>query len=103
MPSPSPSSLLTSLGTRPARLIHVLAAVVLISCLILLLIAPLRVNHDVALFLIMAEKLIDGAVPYVDYLTINFPMAQYVHLPAVALARAVQVNPIPVFNLGVLL
>jgi hypothetical protein len=71
--------------------------------LILVLINPLRVNRDASLHLLIGQLLLQGAVPYVDYVEINPPLIHYLHVIPDAIALWIGVNPIPVFLLIILL
>ena len=59
---------------------------------------PLRINHDCALYLQAAELLLDGAMPYRDFVDTNPPLVIYLSVPVAALARLIGASPIPVFQ-----
>ncbi len=60
--------------------------------------APDRINHDCALYLQEAELLLDGAVPYRDFVELNPPLVIYLNVPTVFLARFLDISPIVVFH-----
>lgn len=60
---------------------------------------PLDINHDVALNLSLAQKLLDGQTPYVDFVEINPPLMIYMNVPPVLLGGVFGVAPIIVFNI----
>jgi len=64
--------------------------------------APRRINHDCALYLHQAELLLDGGVPYVDFVDTNPPLIVYLNVPPVLLSRAVGVSAATTFH-GLLL
>ena len=45
-------------------------------------------NHDCALLLQCGEMILNGSIPYIDYVELNTHMAQYIHIPPVLLYRA---------------
>jgi hypothetical protein len=59
---------------------------------------PLEVNHDVALNLSLAQKILDGQTPYVDFIEINPPLVFYLNIPPILVGDAIGVNPIVVFH-----
>ncbi len=62
---------------------------------------PLRINHDCASYLQMAEMVLDGAVPYCGVVDINPPLSLYLHIPPAWLARRLRISPIIVFQVAV--
>lgn len=76
-------------------LIGVLAAAISLS--------PARIHHDCALYLHQAELILDGAVPYRDFVDTNPPLIMYVNLPPVVLGRILGISPILAFHLLVVL
>lgn len=60
--------------------------------------APQRVNHDCAQYLQMAGMLLDGGVPYCDFVDTNPPLIIYLNVVPAALARTFGVSPIVVFH-----
>jgi hypothetical protein len=75
-------------------LILMLATPVVHTCL-----DPLRINHDCADLLQIADGMLDGRLPYVDAVETNPPLIIYLYLPAAALARAIGLHPILAFTL----
>jgi hypothetical protein len=55
------------------------------------------VSHDCALLLQIGELLLNGKLPYVDYVEVNPPLIQYLSVPPVLIARVLGLHPIPVF------
>jgi len=60
------------------------------------------INDDAAVYLLCAQRLLDGNVPYVDYVELNPPLAHYVHIPPVYLARQTGIEPTLIFHILVL-
>ncbi|MBF0624681.1 MAG: hypothetical protein HQL82_07720 [Magnetococcales bacterium] len=73
----------------------------LISLLRYLLWYPLSANADVGWYLVCAERLLAGGLPFIDYVEFNLPTIVYVNIPPVLLAHGLGVNPIPVYLLSV--
>lgn len=91
---------------RPARLAASLASPWITLTLILIAIGQQLCGHldcDVSWFITFAEKVLDGAVPYIDVTDPNPPAAFLVLTPAVLLARAYHVAVEPVVAILVLL
>ena len=59
---------------------------------------PQRINADCALYLQQAELLLDGAVPYRDFVDTDPPLIAYLNVLPVALARMLGVSPIAAFG-----
>jgi len=53
---------------------------------------PYYVNDDSAMYLEIGKRLLDGQIPYVDYVEINFPLIHYLSVPPVLLARLLGAN-----------
>jgi len=70
----------------------------IIVLLVAMLISPLRVNHDCAMYLQEAELLLDGGVPYVDFVETNPPLIVYLSALPVMLARATGISAIVCFH-----
>ena len=64
---------------------------------------PDAFHHDVGWILYCAGEMLDGAVLYRDLIDENPPLVFWLSLPAVAIARALHLAPILVWNLGVFL
>jgi hypothetical protein len=80
------------------------AAVLLLAAALLgLWQLPQRINHDCAFGLQQAQMLLDGGVPYCDFIDANPPLIVYLNVPPAALARYLGGSPIVVFHLSVLL
>jgi hypothetical protein len=60
--------------------------------------SPLRINAADALSLQQAQLMLDGAMPYVDFVDANSPMMTYLALPSAALASMLHLSPIPLFT-----
>lgn len=65
----------------------------------LILSSPLMVSRDAALYLEAAMVLVEGGVPYIDFVDLNPPLAQDLHLAPVQLAAALGINAINAFYL----
>jgi hypothetical protein len=89
MPSPT-----CDRGPRPA-----LATVLLAVILVLVARWPLGIGHDAAMYLQAGALLVDGEVPYVDFVDLNPPLIVYLSALPAALARALGAHPAPVFLL----
>lgn len=79
----------------------------LVACVAVLAVAalaenPRAIGHDQAIYLHCASRLLVGGVPYVDFVDANLPMPEYVDVLPAAIARALRVNPIPVFTVLIL-
>lgn len=85
----------------------VFTAIVGTLCLIgLVLFSGMPVNHDCAVFLQCAQLLLNGDLPYVDYVEINPPLIQYIHVLPVSLAQWLDVDvamTFQVFVMGIVL
>jgi hypothetical protein len=64
--------------------------------LIFIVLYPLRINHDVALFLEIGDLLLDGYTPYVDYIEINLPLIHYINTIPAIISNVLAINPIPI-------
>jgi hypothetical protein len=60
-------------------------------------------NHDTAWFLYGAERMLDGARLYHDIIEVNPPLAFYLKVPAVIVARLLDIPVIPAFKLFIIL
>jgi len=70
----------------------------IIVLLVAMLLSPLRVNHDCAMYLQEAELLLDGGVPYVDFVETNPPLIVYLSALPVMLARTTGISAIVCFH-----
>ena len=95
--SPSGSAAREGLAPMPLLLIGVVFAV----AILLRQVVPL--NTDVSWLLVIGERMLDGQRLYRDIIEINPPMAPFAYLPAVALARALGVDPRHVIDAQLLL
>ena len=59
---------------------------------------PQRTSADCALYLQQAELLLDGAVPYRDFIDANPPLIAYLNVVPAAVARTLGVSPIAAFG-----
>ena len=66
---------------------------------LLILIFPLSIHEDCALYLQCAELLLEGKLPYVDFVEINPPLIMYLSAVPVLIAGLVHVHPILIFQL----
>lgn len=80
-----------SIEARPTQLW--LAASVLATVIALTLQASMHINADTSWLLYVAERTLDGAVPYRDILETNPPASFLIYMPAVALAQLVGAAP----------
>jgi hypothetical protein len=81
----------------------VLAFCVAVAALLGIWQTPQRINHDSAYYLQQAEMVLDGAVPYRDFVDVNLPLINYLNLPPVWLARTLNVSPIVALQAYVML
>lgn len=58
---------------------------------------PLRINHDVAIYLEIGDFLLEGKIPYVDYIEVNLPLIHYISAIPVFISRILLTNPIKIF------
>lgn len=75
----------------------------LLFALMVFYLSRISLNHDVAWLLYAAGRMWDGAKLYVDIYEINPPLAVYINLPAVWVARLLGWPEIPVFYAYVIL
>lgn len=59
------------------------------------------IHPDCAMYLHTGELILDGQIPYVDFVEINPPLVMYLHAVPVAVARALGASPVSVFNVMV--
>lgn len=59
------------------------------------------IHPDCAMYLHTGELILDGQIPYVDFVEINPPLVMYLHALPVAIARALGASPVSVFNVMV--
>ncbi|MCB9864798.1 MAG: hypothetical protein H6820_15695, partial [Phycisphaerales bacterium] len=74
-----------------------LVGVKLLVFALIIVIRPFNITHDCGLLLHAAQRLLDGDVPYVDFLEQNPPLIYYLLAIPVQAARALGANPIPVY------
>ncbi|MEL7234496.1 MAG: hypothetical protein AAGK74_08370, partial [Chloroflexota bacterium] len=60
---------------------------VIVLTLVIIVIAPYRIDHDASWFLHVANLMLGGAVPNIDIIDINLPMIQYISIVVVLLSR----------------
>ncbi len=60
--------------------------------------SPLRINHDCAYYLQMAEALLDGGVPYCDFVDTNPPLIIYLSVVPVLIARTLGISVMVAFQ-----
>lgn len=66
-----------------------LAAIAIVS---LVMIVPQQMNWDVSWYIIICERMLDGAIYGVDFIEVNPPAALWLYLGPVAFARAVGIS-----------
>ena len=59
---------------------------------------PQRINHDCAYYLQMAEALLDGSLPYCDFVDTNPPLIIYLNVVPVLIARTLGISAIVAFQ-----
>ena len=80
-------------------MLEILVFLLFILNFALIIISPLRVHTDNALHTLHARSILEGYVPYVDFVEFNFPMVIYQHIPVVLIAHLLRVNEIPVLQM----
>lgn len=60
--------------------------------------AHARISHDVAWYLLVAERILDGAVLYEDIIEVNPPLGMWFALPSALISRLLGVDAIEVFT-----
>ncbi len=63
--------------------------------------SPQRIHHDCAIYVQCGELLLDGKVPYVDFVDINPPLIMYLNAVPAFVARRLGIAPIVTFSLFV--
>ncbi len=80
--------------------------ILLLSLVIIMLglmaLNPLALNVDSALYLEVGRYLLDGRVPYVDYIELNPPLIHYINVLPVFLGNIFNINPIITYKILVL-
>ncbi len=66
------------------------------------LLFPLSIHQDCAMYLECAQLLLDGRLPYTDFIDINPPLIMYLNVVPVLLSHVVPLHPIVVFDLLIL-
>lgn len=84
---------------RGYKFLFILTGLVLALMLASIIITPLRINQDAALFLIAGRLILEGNTPYVDFIELNPPLIYYFNVIPNFVARLLAVNAIPVFTL----
>lgn len=64
---------------------------------------PMSINHDVALYLECGRQLLQGKLPYVDFMDVNPPLIMYLSTVPVAIASALTIPVIAGLHLVVLM
>lgn len=82
---------------RSFRLVPLITRVILGLVLFFIFLYPLRVNHDAAIYLEIGDFLLEGKIPYVDYIEVNLPLIHYINVIPVLISRILKTNPIRVF------
>lgn len=101
LPGADPQTILSGSPLRTAwtPLVWGLYALTALS----LLIFPLTIHQDCAMYLETGRLLLEGKIPYVDFVDINPPLIMYLNVIPAFLARFVPVHRILVFDACVLL
>jgi hypothetical protein len=81
----------------------VLAIVLAVALAVSVFQTPLRINHDCASYIHMADMVLEGAVPYCGVIDINPPLAIYLHIPLAWFANSFRLSPIIVFQVCLIL
>ncbi|MBI2943846.1 MAG: hypothetical protein HYY25_06570 [Candidatus Wallbacteria bacterium] len=63
---------------------------------------PLFLNHDVALYLECGRQLLEGKLPYVDFIDLNPPLVMYLHAAPAAVAKWLSMPAPAAFDLWLL-
>ncbi len=94
----------TSLARGGLSAIFLIIAIGFIAAKIFLIARfPLQIHHDCALLLQQGQLILDGWVPYVDFVEVNLPLIMYLNTIPVALSRALGLNVLPTFSVLALL
>jgi len=80
-----------------------LAAAVLGFLVWFFLYYPARLTFDAALYLELASRILEGQIPYVDYVEINLPAIHYLNIFPVLLSRAIGIHVFDAFWIFILL
>ena len=80
---------------------NILLYSVLATILLYLVAHPLQIDHDCAAYLVEASRLLDGDIPYVDFVELNPPMAIYLNVIPAIIARLLPIHIIFAFLLSV--
>jgi hypothetical protein len=88
--------------SRGPGIFVVLSLLTLAVGLTLILLIPMRVNHDCSVNIQIAKLLLEGNVPYVDFFEINPPLIMYLTAVPVAIGNALSLHPILAFQLFIL-
>lgn len=86
-----------------ARGLTAAALIFAVVRVVLLFRYPLYINHDCALLLQQAELMVDGWMPYVDFIEINPPLILYLKALPIWAAHLLSIDTITAFHFSVLL
>jgi len=81
-----------------ARLADITTCALWLHATSLLLSEPLLLNRDSAMYLQVADMLLEGGLPYLDIVEINPPMTWYLNAIPVAFARLLDLNVIATYK-----
>jgi hypothetical protein len=70
---------------------------VLLALLALILLNPMRVNHDCLVYLEMGRMLVEGKVPYIDFGEVNPPLIIYLNAIPPLFGKLVPINVVLIF------
>ena len=81
-----------------ARLTDIVTCALWLHVTSLLLSEPLLLNRDSAMYLQLADMLLEGGLPYLDIVEINPPMIWYLNLIPIGVARLFDLNVIATYK-----
>lgn len=84
------------------KILFIFTGLVMVLTLTMIMLTPLRIHMDNILYIIIGRLILEGNVPYVDFIEVNPPLIYYINVIPNLVARLLSVNPIPVFSLLVL-
>ncbi len=97
MNGPAPAAV----ATRPTHVWPLILANIFALALLCIFSGPLQLNHDAAMYLQSGQLLLEGKLPYVDFIDLNPPLIMYLSAISAALARHLPWHVITTFLLSV--
>ena len=88
---------------KPAPATGLIAAWAVVTLAARYAIDPLAAQHDQAINIQWGVRILQGQLSYVDFFDTQPPLIQYLNVPVAWAARALHVNPIPVFTAAITL